>query len=214
METTVENNLRRRGFMFILSSPSGAGKTTISRLLLQKDPYVEMSVSYTTRKKRPEEKEGKDYFFVSEKEFEAKIDQRFFYEYAEVFGNYYGTPRKKVEEVLGEGKDMLFDIDWQGTRRLTAKARDDVVSIFILPPSLIELERRLRNRAQDSEKVIKGRMERASDEISHWDEYDYVVINYAIEESVQKILHILYAERMKRTRLQELGEFVHQLAVR
>jgi len=208
---SLEKKLKRRGLMFILSSPSGAGKTTLSRLLKQNDSNLVMSVSYTTRQKRPNESDGIDYFFVNEKEFEKKIDEKYFYEYAEVFGNYYGTPRKKVEDALVKGKDVLFDIDWQGTRRLTAKARDDIVSVFILPPSLRELERRLKSRGQDSDTVIKKRMSRANDEISHWDEYDYVIINDSIDASLQKILYILKAERLKRKRQKTMSEFVTQL---
>jgi guanylate kinase len=207
----VEHTLTRRGFMFVLSSPSGAGKTTLSRLLLQNDHNLTMSISYTTREMRPNEKHGKDYFFCPTKEFEEKIDQKYFYEYAEVFNNYYGTPRKFVEDLLNSSRDVLFDIDWQGTRRLTSKARDDIVSVFILPPSMKELERRLRNRAQDSDDVIAHRMERASNEISHWDEYDYVIINDDIDASLQKILYILKAERLKRTRQHGLPEFVGDL---
>ncbi len=197
--------------MFILSSPSGAGKTTLSRLLMQNDSNLVMSVSYTTREKRPNEKQGVDYYFVSEKEFEKKADEKYFYEYAEVFGNYYGTPRKKVEDELNNGCDVLFDIDWQGTRRLTAKARDDIVSVFILPPSMKELARRLKERGQDSKEVIEGRMARAHDEISHWDEYDYVVINDSIDASLQNILYILKAERLKRRRQQGLMNYVADL---
>lgn len=206
-----QDSLKRRGMMFILSSPSGAGKTTLSHLLLQNDPNITMSISYTTRQKRPNEQEGVDYFFVNEKEFEKKADEKFFYEYAEVFGNYYGTPRKRVEEELAAGRDVLFDIDWQGTRRLTAKARDDIVSVFILPPSKTELLRRLKSRAQDSSDVIAKRMGRANDEISHWDEYDYVVINDSIDYSLQNILYILKAERLKRRRQNMLMGFVGNL---
>ena len=197
--------------MFILSSPSGAGKTTLSRLLMQNDSNITMSLSYTTRPKRPNEIDGVDYVFVTEKEFEEKADAKFFYEFAEVFGNFYGTPRKRVEDELAGGKDVLFDIDWQGTRRLTAKARDDIVSVFILPPSMAELARRLKSRAQDSSAVIDGRMARANDEVSHWDEYDYVVINDSIDSSLQNILYILKAERLKRRRQNSLPEFVGEL---
>lgn len=203
--------MKRRGMMFILSSPSGAGKTTLSHLLLQNDANITMSISYTTRQKRPNEENGVDYFFVTEKEFEQKADEKYFYEYAEVFGNYYGTPRKRVEEELAAGRDVLFDIDWQGTRRLTAKARDDIVSVFILPPSKAELLRRLKSRGQDSVDVITKRMSRANDEISHWDEYDYVVINDSIDYSLQNILYILKAERLKRRRQNALMDFVGDL---
>ena len=199
--------------MFILSSPSGAGKTTLSHLLRQNDPNITMSISYTTRPKRQNEEEGADYFFVSESDFEKKADEKYFYEYAEVFGNYYGTPRKRVEEELASGRDVLFDIDWQGTRRLTSKARDDIVSVFILPPSMAELARRLKSRAQDTNAVIQQRMDRAHDEISHWDEYDYVVINDSIDYSLQNILYILKAERLKRRRQNSLMGFVGDLLV-
>ncbi len=208
---TDEIKVKRRGFMFVLSSPSGAGKTTLSRLLMQNDRNLVMSISSTTRIPRANEEDEKDYYFIGEKEFEEKIDNKFFYEYAEVFNNYYGTPRKKVEDSISAGKDVLFDIDWQGTRRLTSKARDDIVSVFILPPSMIELERRLRTRGQDSDDVIKRRMERASDEISHWNEYDYVIINKSIDASLQNILYILRAERLKRTRQHKLQDFVSGL---
>jgi len=206
-----QDTMKRRGIMFILSSPSGAGKTTLSRLLRQNDPNITMSISYTTRKKRPNEEDGVDYFFVSEKDFEKKADEKFFYEFAEVFGNFYGTPRKRVEEELAAGRDVLFDIDWQGTRRLTAKARDDIVSVFILPPSMAELARRLKSRGQDTAEVIVQRMGRAADEISHWDEYDYVVINDSIDYSLQNILYILKAERLKRRRQNSLMGFVGDL---
>jgi guanylate kinase len=204
----MERNLTRRGFMFVLSSPSGAGKTTLSHLLLQNDSNLVMSISYTTRKPRPQEEHGKDYFFITEAEFEKKIDEKFFYEYAEVFGNYYGTPRQNVIDSLASGKDVLFDIDWQGTRRLTSKARDDIVSVFILPPAMAELERRLKARGQDAADVIARRMARATDEMSHWDEYDYVIINENIDFSLQNVLYILKAERLKRTRQHGLPDFV------
>jgi guanylate kinase len=207
----IEASLKRRGFMFVLSSPSGAGKTTLSRLLQQNDKKIEMSVSYTTRACRPNEKDGEDYHFINEAEFEEKINEKYFYEYAEVFGNFYGTPRQTVEELISKGTDILFDIDWQGTRRLTSKARDDIVSVFILPPSMAELERRLKARAQDSEETIRRRMERAADEISHWNEYDYVIINDSIDASLQKILYILKSERLKRTRQHSIGDFVSSL---
>lgn len=203
--------IKRRGIMFILSSPSGAGKTTLSKLLVQNDNNIDMSVSYTTRKPRKGEEEGVDYYFVSEKKFEKKIDEKYFYEYAEVFGNYYGTPRKKVEDSVKKGRDVLFDIDWQGTRRLTSKARDDIVSIFILPPSMKELERRLISRNRDSDDVIKKRMARAADEISHWDEYDYVIVNESIDASLQNILYILKSERLKRSRRHGLVQFINDL---
>ncbi len=209
----IQKKLARRGFMFALSSPSGAGKTTLSRLLMQNDSNLVMSISSTTRKPRPGEVNEKDYFFISENEFEEKINDKFFYEYAEVFGNYYGTPRQKVIDSISEGKDVIFDIDWQGTRRLTSKARDDIVSVFILPPSMGELERRLISRAQDDKEVIARRMARATDEISHWNEYDYVIINENIDASLQNILYILKAERLKRTRQDSLTDFVGNLLI-
>ncbi len=207
----ITNSIARRGFMLVLSSPSGAGKTTISRLLLQNDNNIVMSVSYTTRDKRNGEENGKDYYFIDNKEFGQKINLNFFYEYAQVFGNFYGTPKKFVETSLSQGQDVLFDIDWQGTHRLTQIARDDIVSIFILPPSLAELERRLRSRGKDSEEVILRRMNHASSEISHWNEYDYVIVNDSIDSSLQKVLHILQAERCKRIRQQGLQSFVNSI---
>lgn len=211
---TLEQKIDRRGFMFVLSSPSGAGKTTLSKLLMRNDNNLVMSVSSTTRQPRENEEHGKDYYFISEKEFEEKIDSKFFFEYAEVFGNFYGTPRKKVEDSITEGKDVLFDIDWQGTRRLTSKVRDDIVSVFILPPSMDELRRRLVSRGQDKPEVIDRRMARASDEISHWNEYDYVIINENIDTSLLNILYILRAERLKRTRQDCLPDFVSNLLMK
>jgi guanylate kinase len=207
----MEQNLKRRGFMFVLSSPSGAGKTTLSRLIMQNDRNMVMSISTTTRQKREGEVDKVDYYFTDEPNFRRKIDEKFFFEYAEVFGNFYGTPRKKVEESLSAGKDVLFDIDWQGTRRLTEKARDDIVSVFILPPTMGELERRLVSRGQDAADVIQKRMDRANAEISHWDEYDYVIINENIDSSLQNILYILKAERLKRKRQHGLPNFVNDL---
>ncbi|MCE3231773.1 MAG: gmk [Rickettsiaceae bacterium] len=207
----MEQNLKRRGFMFVLSSPSGAGKTTLSHLIMQNDSNMVMSISTTTRKKRESEVDKVDYYFTDEANFQRKIEEKFFFEYAEVFGNFYGTPRNKVEDSLEEGRDVLFDIDWQGTRRLTEKARDDIVSVFILPPSMAELERRLKSRNQDAPEVIARRMARAHDEISHWNEYDYVIINENIDASLQNILYILKAERLKRKRQHGLPEFVTEL---
>lgn len=208
-----QENLRNSGFMFILSSPSGAGKTTLSRLLMQNDKNLVMSVSSTTRKMRKGEVDKQDYYFIDKPEFKKKTEQNFFYEWAEVFGNFYGTPKDKVNESLDAGKDVLFDIDWQGTRRLTEKARDNIVSVFILPPSMKELRRRLKSRAQDSDEVIDRRMERAEAEISHWNEYDYVIINDDIDASLQKVLYILKSQRLKRNRQQDLSNFVSKLKV-
>jgi len=203
--------MQRRGFMFILSSPSGAGKTTISRFLLERDNNLALSISATTRPKRPDEKEGIDYYFVSKEEFFAMVKNHEFLEHAEVFGNYYGTPQAKVNEALAAGKDVLFDIDWQGTMQLAKHAREDLVSIFILPPSMKELENRLRTRAQDAEEVVLERMRKASIEISHWDEYDYILVNERLEESIEKVFAILKAERLRKKRRPELEEFVERL---
>jgi guanylate kinase len=203
--------IRRRGVMLVLSSPSGAGKTTISRLLLQRDQQLAMSVSLTTRAKRPGEVEGVDYYFVDADGFRGSVERGELLEHARVFGNFYGTPRAPVEQALSRGRDVLFDIDWQGTQQLRQNARDDLVSIFILPPSTGELERRLHTRAQDSRDEVASRMARAADEMSHWPEYDYIVINLDPEESVRKVHAILVAERLRRERQVGLAEFVRQL---
>src|SRR5213083_2032892 len=175
------DGVERRGLMFVLSSPSGAGKTTLSRMLIAETPALQMSVSATTRPKRPGEVNGKDYFFVDHTRFEAMVANGELLEWATVFDNRYGTPRAPVEAALSSGQDVLFDIDWQGTQQLREKARADVVSVFILPPSAADLEKRLHSRAQDSDDVIRGRMSRASHEMSHWAEYDYIVINHDID---------------------------------
>lgn len=206
-----EHKLKRRGFMLVLSSPSGAGKTTISRLLLESDTKLSLSISMTTRPKRPQEQHEIDYYFTDIPTFESMVKKGAFLEHASVFGNYYGTPKEMVERELNKGRDVLFDIDWQGTQQLAAKIRDDLVSIFILPPSMAELERRLRSRGQDSDEVIAERMAKSSHEISHWDAYDYVIINYSIEESLRKVSSILRAERLRRVRQPGLPEFVDQL---
>jgi guanylate kinase len=203
--------IRRRGLMLILSSPSGAGKTTISRLLLERDANLEMSVSATTRHKRPGEVEGIDYHFVDPTTFNLMVNRREFLEYAKVFGNYYGTPRRPVELALQEGRDVLFDIDWQGTQQIVENARSDAVTVFILPPSTKELERRLNARAQDPADVVASRMAKASDEMSHYTEYDYIIVNADIDESVAEVQAILVAERLKRQRLVGLGDFVKRL---
>ena len=203
--------IRRRGLMLILSSPSGAGKTTISRLLLERDANLEMSVSATTRQKRPGEVEGIDYHFVDPTTFNLMVNRREFLEYAKVFGNYYGTPRRPVELALQEGRDVLFDIDWQGTQQIIENARSDAVTVFILPPSTKELERRLNARAQDPANVVASRMAKASDEMSHYTEYDYIIVNVDIDESVAEVQAILAAERLKRQRLVGLGDFVKRL---
>jgi guanylate kinase len=209
--TDARANLARRGLMFILSSPSGAGKTTISRMLLEADDELKLSVSVTTRPPRPGEKEGVHYHFVSDAEFDAMVEDDDFYEWAHVFGYRYGTPKGRIRGALKEGQDFLFDIDWQGTQQLYQKDQQDVVRVFILPPSLTELRRRLETRAQDSEAVIDARMERARSEISHWDAYDFVVINDDMTRCFDKVREILHAERMKRQRQTGLIPFVREL---
>jgi guanylate kinase len=205
------DSIKRRGLMLVLSSPSGAGKTTISRRLLAADCNIQLSVSATTRAMRPGEEHGKDYHFVSHDEFAVMASKDAFLEHAHVFGNRYGTPRALVEAALGDGMDVLFDIDWQGTQQLKEKMRDDLVSIFILPPSHAELERRLRARASDSDEVVAGRMAKAADEISHWPEYDYVIVNTDIEKALFDVQAILNAERLKRTRQIGISEFASRL---
>ncbi len=203
--------LQRRGLMFILSSPSGAGKTTISRMLLKADPEIRLSVSATTRPPRPGEQDGVHYHFVSDAEFDRMVADDDFYEWAHVFGHRYGTPKGRIRAALKEGQDFLFDIDWQGTQQLYQKDQQDVVRVFILPPSLAELHQRLQNRATDSAAVIAARMERARAEISHWDGYDYVVINDDVDLCFAKVREILHAERMKRQRQTGLIPFVREL---
>jgi guanylate kinase len=203
--------IRRRGLMLVLSSPSGAGKTTISRRLLAVEPGLVMSVSATTRSKRPSERDGIDYHFVDTPTFERMIQQGEFLEHAQVFDHHYGTPRTPVENALTAGQDVLFDIDWQGTQQLAESARSDLVSVFILPPSTQALEERLKARAQDSDDVVAKRMAKAADEMSHWREYDYIIVNDDFEVSVQRVRAILLAERLKLDRQVGLGEFVKGL---
>ena len=205
------DGVARRGLMFVLSSPSGAGKTTLSRLLLERMPGLKMSVSATTRPMRPGEVEGRDYLFVDNARFEKMVKRHELLEWAVVFENRYGTPRAPVEAALSAGQDVLFDIDWQGTQQLREKARADVVSVFILPPSAADLEKRLHSRAQDSQEVIRKRMSRASHEMSHWAEYDYIVINRDIDEAFAEVQSILKAERLKRERRVGLTTFVRSL---
>ena len=202
------DKLKRRGILFVLSSPSGAGKTSIARYILDKDKSIKLSVSLTTRKKRKNEKAGIDYDFISKDLFETKIKNNFFLEWAAVFGNYYGTSRAKVQKTLQEGNDVLFDIDWQGTQQLSDNKDFDLVTIFILPPSKTVLEKRLNNRAQDSKIEVIKRMSQASDEISHYMEYNYIVINNNLEDASNQVLSILKAERLKRKRLINLNEFI------
>jgi guanylate kinase len=201
-----------RGLLLVLSSPSGAGKTTIPRLLLDADDGIGMSVSATTRAIRPGEVDGKDYHFVDEARFDQMVAEGEFLEWAHVFGHRYGTPRGPVEAALSQGRDVLFDIDWQGTQQLHAKARQDLVRVFILPPSLDELERRLRGRGTDSDEVIAQRMERAAAEISHWAEYDYVLVNQDAASCLAEVRTILAAERLRRERRTGLVDFVRSLS--
>lgn len=205
------DGVERRGLMFVLSSPSGAGKTTLSRLLIDRMPGLKMSVSATTRAMRPGEVNGRDYLFVDKPRFEAMVKDDELLEWATVFDNRYGTPRAPVEAALSAGQDVLFDIDWQGTQQLREKARADVVSVFILPPSAADLEKRLHSRAQDSDEVIRNRMSRASHEMSHWAEYDYIVINHDVDEAFAEVQSILKAERLKRERRIGLVGFVRGL---
>jgi guanylate kinase len=205
------DGVERRGLMFVLSSPSGAGKTTLSRRLIERMPGLRMSVSVTTRPKRPGEVEGKDYLFVEKARFEQMVKRHELLEWATVFDHRYGTPRAPVEAALSAGQDVLFDIDWQGTQQLREKARADVVSVFILPPSAADLEKRLHSRAQDTQAVIRSRMSRASHEMSHWAEYDYIVINRDVDEAFAEVQSILKAERLKRERRIGLTTFVREL---
>src|SRR5580698_3495280 len=205
------NTVARRGLMFVLSSPSGAGKTTLARLLLKADRNVELSVSVTTRPKRRGEIGGRDYHFIDLSRFAAMVKTDKLLEWAEVFNHRYGTPRRPVEQALRVGRDVLFDIDWQGTQQLREKARDDLVSVFILPPTAKELERRLKRRAQDTKVVISSRMSKAANEMSHWPEYDYVVVNRDVGEAFGEVRAILGAERRKRERQIGLSAFVRGL---
>ena len=197
--------------MLVLSSPSGAGKTTLSRQLLENDPHIQLSVSCTTRGKRPGERDGVDYRFVDTASFRGMIERDEFLEHARVFDHYYGTPRKPAEDALSNGRDMLFDIDWQGTQQLKEKGRADLVTVFILPPSTRDLEKRLITRAQDAPDIVARRMAKAADEMSHWAEYDYAVINRDIATSLIQLKSILTAERLKRERQYGLAEFVKAL---
>ncbi len=204
-------HIPRRGLLFVMASPSGAGKTTLSRKLLAADRNITMSVSVTTRKPRPGETDGKDYHFISQSRFDEMVEKKQLLEYATVFGNSYGTPRAPVEAALDEGRDVLFDIDWQGTQQLAQNMKDDLVRLFILPPTADTLRERLIRRAQDSSAVIAKRMAEASHEISHWPEYDYVVVNDDVEESHRMVMAILTAERLRRHRQLGLTDFVRGL---
>ncbi len=201
----------RRGMMLVLSSPSGAGKTTLSRMLLEVDPAVDLSVSVTTRPQRPGEVDGRHYHFVNRARFDEMVRNGELLEWAEVFGYRYGTPRAPVEAALARGHDVLFDIDWQGTQQLREKARNDLVSVFVLPPSIPELERRLTARGQDNTAAIRTRMAKASGEMSHWAEYDYVVINHDLDQAFADLRAIHAAERLKRERQPGISAFVREL---
>jgi len=205
----MTKDIKRRGLLLVLSSPSGAGKSTLSRLLLQKDNNVTLSISMTTRVARPAEQDGVDYNFVSQAAFEKLIDDNGLLEHAKVFDHYYGTPAAPVQKALEEGRDVLFDIDWQGTQQLSQKVAKDLVRVFILPPSKNELARRLKSRAQDSDEVVEKRMSKANQEISHWAEYDYIIINDDLGQAEQQLFSILQAERLKRARQTGLVSFVH-----
>jgi len=204
-------SIARRGLMLVLSSPSGAGKTTLSRMLLTSERSIELSISVTTRPRRRGEVNGRHYHFIDRKKFDQLVRAGDLLEYAEVFGNGYGTPRRPVERALKQGRDVLFDIDWQGTQQLRERARDDLVSVFLLPPSSGELARRLHTRALDDKKVIRARMAKSGDEMSHWPEYDYVVVNRDLDRAFGDVRAILHAERLKRERQTGLSAFVRGL---
>jgi len=206
--------IARRGLMFVLSSPSGAGKTTLSRMLLRSDRHVELSISVTTRPRRRGEVNGRDYHFIDRTRFDVMVKNRELLEWAEVFGHCYGTPVQPVTKALQAGRDVLFDIDWQGTQQLREQARDDLVSVFILPPTADELHRRLKRRAQDSESIIGARMAKAAGEMSHWPEYDYVIVNRDKADAFAEVRAILAAERLKRERQIGLSDFVRALQAR
>jgi guanylate kinase len=201
---------RRRGLMLVMSSPSGAGKTSISRSVMGEEPELAMSISVTTRPRRPAEVDGHDYHFITDEQFRAMVEAGELLEHATVYGNAYGTPRRAVEAALGEGRDVLFDIDWQGAQQLREAAGDDMVGIFILPPSTAELAARLRIRAQDSEDTVRYRLAQVANDVTHWPEYDYVLINQDLANSVAAVRAILAAERLRRVRQPSLGEFVKQ----
>lgn len=204
-------SISRRGLLFVLSSPSGAGKTSLVRAILEKDTNTQLSISYTTRPPRPSEVDGRDYIFVSLEKFKEMVEQGEFIEYALVFGNLYGTPKQPIFEALEKGRDVLFDIDWQGTQQIAQNAKEDLVRLFILPPSYQALDERLHSRAQDSEEVIQSRMKSALDEISHWAEYDYVIINDDFQKSLDNVYSVLQSERLKRRRQTGLVDFVKSL---
>lgn len=209
--TTDGPNIERRGLLLVLSSPSGAGKTSLARALLDSDPDISLSVSVTTRTPRPGEVDGRDYWFVDKERFKAMSEADELLEWARVFDNFYGTPRAPIEAAIAEGRDVLFDIDWQGTQQLSERMAGDLVRVFVLPPSGPVLEERLRRRAQDSDEVVALRMAQASGEISHWAEYDYVIVNHDLAESSRALRAILAAERLRRDRMSGLSAFVRGL---
>jgi guanylate kinase len=208
---TEQADISRRGIMLVLSSPSGAGKTTLTRNLLEQEENVALSVSVTTRARRPSEIDGVHYHFKTKQQFEGMRDSGQLLEWAEVHGNYYGTPREPVEKALAAGRDVLFDIDWQGTQQLYAKMRDDVVSVFVLPPSADELKMRLERRAEDSESIIAERLRNAAEEFRHWNEYDYILVNRDLDKSFTRLRSVLTAERLKRVKMSNLEKFVEKL---
>lgn len=213
MKKSSPLSIARRGFMFVLSSPSGVGKTTIAHKILNHETNIELSISVTTRPKRPLEKEGEDYYFVDQQHFQNMIQEGQLLEHAQVYGHLYGTPKASIDEQLSKGIDVLFDIDWQGTQQLKQVATSDLVSIFLLPPTFKDLEERLYKRATDGEETVRMRMAKASDELSHWAEYDYVIINNELDETLQAVQSILHAERLKRRRQPGLAHFVNSLRV-
>ena len=208
-----DRDITRRGIMLVLSSPSGAGKTTLTRNLLEQEENVSLSISVTTRARRGSEIDGVHYLFVSKRRFEAMRDTGELLEWAEVHGNFYGTPREPVERALAQGRDVLFDIDWQGTRQLLEKMRDDVVGVFVLPPTADELKTRLERRAEDSKSIIDERLRNSLEEISHWREYDYILVNRDLDKSFARLRSILTAERLKRVKMLDIEAFVERLLV-
>jgi guanylate kinase len=213
-EPAAPSAIHRRGFLLVLSSPSGAGKTTIAKRLIERDPSLSLSVSVTTRKLRGSEVDGRDYHFIDQQKFDAMVANDELLEHATVFGHAYATPRRPVEEAIAAGRDIVTDIDWQGTQQLSEKLRDDLVTVFILPPSMDALEARLKTRAQDSDATVAARMAKSAEEMSHWSEYDYVVVNRDLDASVAEVQAIVTAERLKRTRQAGLADFVNRLRAR
>ena len=203
--------IRRRGLLLVLSSPSGAGKTTITRRLVSEDPALTLSISVTTRPMRPGEIDGRDYRFIDQRRFDQMVEQEELLEHARVFGNCYGTPRQPIDAALAAGRDVVGDLDWQGTQQLAGKVRPDLVAVFVLPPNAAALEQRLRARAQDSASVVAARMAKSAEEMSHWPEYDYVIVNNTVEDSVAQARAIVTAERLRRERQPGLAEFVESL---